>query len=416
MKKTIFAFIIVPFMCMGMDQQMKNNLSASSLITLPKELQSFVVGFYSQQPPYSIVQSRAQDNTYYALTTNENPFTPPQEENPGNEIVLTQFQQGYISPVNLNPCDVSYDAGAKCNFFSLQCWRPFVVTQQGDKARMLKVDDDANKKRFLTRLYFECEKLCFDGPNDNNFFIMTGKKTNKDKDAYFYLFRKYTEEIVKQYYEKSTLYLPEVCRSEGDWKYVSSYDDSFDHEVKTCALCKTVERYALVDEKDIAVYEMPINTFWYSPKWIARGNFEEELQKVAFVTPNTLLALSQKGNLFSAAIKDGNVVLHKQIIKQDQQVLTFKNFAVDAHNPHYIILQNDFDDIIFWDLSGCNKSLKKPFILLKDKKADFMWFSNGKICLASKAYGAAIEIATAKSKYLKTPELVTEHYRMHVLE
>jgi hypothetical protein len=408
MKKIALILLVVPFMSFAMEVETKKNNVVTNLKSLPPELQTIIIGYVANKEAATLYKS--DGDKHYALCYNNYPYNQPQNYTTTHKIQIAQLNEGYISSLNLNPCVVSYEDSYKSSFFSVQCWNPREVKFRGDAPTMLRVDSDIDEKRFLIRLDNKCAIDCFDGPNNNNFFIATGQ--NLKNNNYFYLFNKSSDEISKRIFLQDLTYKRDVYRDSesenDDFKYDFGYSMNISPKIITCALSKTSERFALVNKKGISILEMPKNYCHIdNPKLIAQGDFDQ-VQKIAFITPTMLLILSLDGYVFFAAVENSQVILHKQTFKnKNKEELKFKSFAVDACNPHHVVLQSATDDILLWDLYSCDKSLKHPFVVLQDKPADYLWFYDNKICLATKTDGEEVKLA---NRGTTKPDLNTEHY------
>jgi hypothetical protein len=342
----------------------------------------------------------------------------------------------WVPSTNLNPCEIVPEGkNSKKLLFNVQCWKKPASGSSSYSSRNdhqwteYRIDDDKNENRFMGSISFKARDTFFDGPNNDNYILFAAnrklknnenlKKTNnkaeENREEYQYVLGKFTDDGHQRH--KKNIY---DLRNGNELKY---RPQPIDGTLTAIALCKTENRYALVDNNGFVIFELSKEDpalKHASEKNDPRRPFEElkpdiiglctmhladTFKKVCFITPSILFGITTLGKLYRIdLIKEQiTVALFEQTLKTKQgQKITLRNFAVDPCYPYHILLHTSKNDILYWDLNKYKKpELGKEFVSLwKNKNADQLWFYNNKICFGTK----------------KKSELHTENYILHVLD
>jgi hypothetical protein len=291
-------------------QSMEQEVNAAE--NFPYELQQLIATFISDN-----VSGNA-DGYYFAMVPK--PLEQREDKEKSNTTLKPHeakiCTKDLLYPVNLNRCNVVF-ANKKNNdrIFSIQCWK------QEDRASELyvgsanyttyRLNDDDAKNRVITSNSGLLQNVFFDGINDQGFMLIGGhiwaikKKEVFHKSDYRYFFIRMDEDT-KALYKKNiydTVRISKELRgSVNNKKYLS---EPIQGALVALALCKTKNRYVLVDDKSTIIFEIPDNfeelekKDWNPPIAAYVNNSENVvIKKIAFITPETLLAVSESGVLY----------------------------------------------------------------------------------------------------------------------
>ena len=339
--------------------------------------------------------------------------------------------------LTLNPCDIHYDRPCMNYIFGLQCWKE-------EEKQEFRIDDDIKRIRTITPSGYPSVDLFFDGINDNNFIIIAGNHddlysfgspNSKPHKSFFYLLKRFSLHTAKAVYEQGIFdgqsqgrCIEQLINDDKEnFKKSYKYQESCENKTLiTLALCKNIDRYALVDDQNVTFYGMPKD---YNdndkPHCLGTSNFPDHtFKKISFITPSFLLAISQEGVLSFLELKDKSIIPHKQTFKKDNAKLMLKDFAVDSTNPHHVVLQTTENEILFWDLHNCYIRLKPLVSLLENETPDSLWFYNDKICLGTHEHDERLRVVETKmgNSILHTVAsgnrytLHTKNYKLHFVD
>jgi hypothetical protein len=273
-------------------------------------------------------------------------------------------EEHYEPSMNLNTLKTLH---APTELFQTQCWN-------SKKFSNYRIDNDQKRKRYLRSFNGDNPiDIFFDGPNDNDLILVVPNMANDTYKCYIGLFT----DTYKKFYGQ-----------DDPSSYYSDFKRTFDYESKTisgkasaAALCKNSNHIALATTANfIRIFQINKSLFSFKPSNVIQASTPETIKKISFITPRTLLALTEKGNLFIVAVKrkKGLIKFFKQTIKNKaRDVIAIKNMAVDACHPYQIILDIG-DQILYWDLK--HKILSSILRNRENPKArERLWFYNDTI-------------------------------------
>ncbi len=282
--------------------------------------------------------------------------------------------ESYSVSRNMNRLHILLGTGM--NLFSQQCWLGKNVYHGNN---FYRIDDDITMQRYLRNEKKEIESHHFDGINDNNLFLIMahGKKFSR-----FYIGK--IDQRHNQYYDNNSRnYRTHVPLNDDNqpFDYVSN---NYRGQISAFALCKTINRCAIVDEhKKVEVYTIVSNDNDDESMQVSLSssrNTPAHLKQISFITPNTLLALSNKGKLFIVAADAGQPIqFYKQRIKtHGSKKLNFINIAIDACHPYQILMHTRDNHLIFWDIKH---KILIPLIQPKEQIQDIWFYDDAFGCL-----------------------------------
>jgi hypothetical protein len=364
---------------------------------LPVEMLINILGYVSDDPLKLAEHLMRENHTngIYYLTT------------PGTIIGQTSHKvtlddtHKWAFPVNLCPCKIVYDhmnMGERY-LFSTHCFKSLCGSNSYEWTDYTAYDD-LKENRFNAKIDFHTQDTFFDGSNDNDYFLIAGniyskkEKNNKDSREYQYTLGQFTDQG-KKLYKKD----PFNCGSQRALQYSS---EPINGTLMAIALCKSDNRYALVDTINIRIFTVPSREHQLkknNPKKKIQNFFEElqplllgacslkkkvQFKKVSFISPSILFGITRSGILYRIDLneEESAIKLYKQALKRSKrEKIKLKNIAVDSCDTHHILLHTKNKEIIYWDLRNHKRSDQgKEFISLwRKKEADQVWFYNNKI-------------------------------------
>ncbi len=341
-------------------------------------------------------------------------FGPQQISGKKSNRVTLYSDEEWTPSINLNSTQIEQDE--EDYLFTVQCYHEN-VTQFGiigiDRYIKTKyrIDDDAQEKRFMASASLETRKPFFDGPTNDIFIIAGNSKEIKEYEYYIGKFNSKSTDLYKQD-------INDILKENNKFNVTSP---RIIGTLSALALCKTrnwnpndptdnKNRFALADDRGISIYEieeaveqskdkaaMSVQQIGFGLSIIKKKNITEKdtcievpvlLKKISFITPKTLLGLSESGRLFSIALdkKWGTITLEPQTIKNNQgEILDFHTFALNPCKPHQVVLCTRGCQILYLNLKNClNPDEKKVRFLMPTKRLpDSMWFYNTRLCLGN---------------------------------
>lgn len=165
---------------------------------------------------------------------------------------------------------------------------------------------------------------------------------------------------------------------------------TFDYEsqknlgrISAFALCKTANRCILIDEqKKVTVFDITDNAQKTALQVSGlKGIAPTAIKKISFITPTTLLALSEKGKLFIVAADKGKPLqfFKQRFKKEDNSSILFSHCAVDPCNPSQIMLLSQDNKCIYWNLLYKQLSLVPLVHDFEKLEAHSLWFYNSSL-------------------------------------
>lgn len=191
----------------------------------------------------------------------------------------------------------------------------------------------------------------------------------------------------------------------------SYYDDQpFDYEsqkfrgkISAFALCKTSNRCALVDNHSkLNVFDIFDNTHVLQVIKSSQGKSPTPIKQISFITPNTLLALSQAGKLFIvAADQNQPIMFYKQRIKNSKGgKVIFDTIAVDPCHPYQIALYTTNKELIYWDLK---LRILQP--VLKNHTIDKLWYYNHSLGFKHRRKFTKYNLSVLQIENISSPQI-----------
>ncbi len=307
----------------------------------------------------------------------------------------------WFAPINLNNCEIAdtfEDQQAVNNkIFSVHCYKiypkckdPYYPLNSSQTTYYLQ--NILAKKVYETTITQETTDCFFEDFNDNQIMLIAGNRPTRERGfkyqayivkepRYIYWIKKFTDETIRNDLEKDT--------HNQNNQQLNHQPLSLPGTLATLALYKTMNRFVIAEkDRNILVYDILDETN-STKRLCAPFEFEETIRRICFLTPNTLLGLTQSGKLYTFSLpkmmhgknENETITASKQTIcNKNKESITLKNFAVDPCNPRHVLLQTDKNIIIYYNLKNCNTESISGIPCLTSKY-NHLWFYNNTICL-----------------------------------
>lgn len=268
--------------------------------------------------------------------------------------------------------------------FSQSCWfggRQYGNLGYSDYRYYYKINDHSKKRRDFKYNYsisYEPTLLhFFDGFNDNDIFLIIENYVNRPDSPKSYNLRlgKMTD-IHTEAYKSNKRRPDKLDRPNPKENALFDYESNNNRgNVSAFALCKTVNRFVFIDNKR-KIKACDITESSHNALTVSNitGTVPTSIKKISFITPTTLLALSEKGKVFIISADPGKPIkfFKQRFRKNGISPLLFSHFAVDPCNPYQVLLLSKDNQCIYWDL--IHKQLV-PLMKIEDE-VQSLWFYN----------------------------------------